>query len=529
MKKILYSVLGLGCLLATSCNMDLEPVGTIPDTEAIRDANDCFSFRNGFYNRLRSLSTGGYISYTEIQMDNFIGLISNGNVLGPINNGIILSGDSDIESIWGGLYSGVADVNFFFEKAEAIINDLADNPESVQDVQDIKRYIAESHFMRAYFYYWLLDHFCPAYTNANKGEKVGLPIVTVYNPTAKKDGYPDRSTLDETYKFIEDELELAYNGLLEWESLENVEVDGETINHKEAVTPMSPYLCTWTVRALQARLALLKGDNKAAAKYAKDVIDSGVYKLATRVDYKSMWTNDQSKEIIFRPLSTTSELGIASTGGAWISSNDYGASYIPVPYVALQGPTGLYEDGDVRYTTFIGSRNLQVEGALVKAPVFIKYPGNPSLNTVSGTNSLLNMAKPFRLSEMYLILAEASMEDGDETTANDCLRTLSKNRYASTHVYTDQSGEALRTLVRKERLRELIGEGFRMSDLRRWQQGFNRSDVNYTNYAGAGEVTTVAGRTVVYQDDDYRYTWPIPSAEIQVNPHLAGQQNRGYN
>ena len=54
MKKFLYAVaVGLGSLLATSCNMDLEPVGSITDDQALLNATDCFRFRNGFYNRVR--------------------------------------------------------------------------------------------------------------------------------------------------------------------------------------------------------------------------------------------------------------------------------------------------------------------------------------------------------------------------------------------------------------------------------------------------------------------------------------------
>ena len=36
------------------------------------------------------------------------------------------------------------------------------------------------------------------------------------------------------------------------------------------------------------------------------------------------------------------------------------------------------------------------------------------------------------------------------------------------------------------------------------------------------------GRALKYTANDYRLTWPIPKAEIDANPHLAGQQNPGY-
>jgi len=504
--------------------MDTEPVGSIPDEEAMLSANDAFRFRNGFYNNLRALSTGGYIYLTELQMDNFIGIISNGNVNGPINNGVILSGDSDMESIWGGLYGAIANINYFFTHVQTMIDSGVLT--EVEDQQSVNRYVAEAHFMRAYFYYWLLDHYCPAYSDETKDQLLGLPLVTNYNPTASKDGYPGRSTLAETYKFIEDDLKEALDGLLEWEAIPD-DPDSE-IKHAEALTPRANYVGSWVVKALQARVALLKRDYRTAATLAKEVIDCGIYTLANARNYDSMWTKDDSNELMLRPLSTTGELGISSTGGGWIGTTTYTAYYLPVPYVVLQGELGLYRDNDARYTAFFKKRKIQVEGKLVEVPAFVKYPGNSALDEVAGTNSLLNMAKPFRLSEMYLIAAEASYESGDEATANKMLENIRKNRYTRATTYPGYSGTALRDEIRLERNRELIGEGFRMSDLRRWGLGFSRTDVNYTNYPQAGAITTVAGARVTYQPNDYRYTWPIPAAEIQVNPQLAGQQNPGY-
>ena len=517
MKKILYTFLGLGAMLATSCSMDLEPVGTILESNAVTGIKDCEMFRNGFYGQMRTLASGSYIYNTSIQMDDFIGTIINGNRLGTLNNGTILSNDGGIESNWGGLYGGIASVNFFLDRTKDLTFD------SAEDQQAYDRYVAEARFTRAYFYWWLLDHFCPAYTDANKDQLLGLAIVDKYNPTSDKSTYPGRSSIAATYKFIEDDLEGAYTGLKKYE-------DALTTTERAAlVKPMAEYVCSWTVRALQSRLALLKGDYKTARDYAEEVIASNVYTLSTRDKYAAMWTSDTNSEIIFRPISTNQELGLGSTGTAWIAASSYLADYIPVPYVATSGTsteTSLYQRLDIRYTTFIGERTLLVDGTFVKAPAFVKYPGNPALQQTS-MNNLLNMPKPFRLSELYLISAEASYMLSDFGQANTRLDDLRKNRI-SRYTTTTYAGEKLRDEIRLERRRELIGEGFRMSDLRRWKVGFNRADVNYLAYPQAGDITVAAGRSVVYQPDDHRYVWPIPSAELQVNPQMAGQQNPGY-
>lgn len=517
MKKILISLLCLGGLLLTSCDMDHMPAGQITDEEALQSAQDCYNFRNNFYANLRALSTGGYISYTEMQMDQFLGTTINGNRLGEINNGVILSSNSDITSIFGGLYAGIATCNFFLERAVPV---REKEELTVEDQQNIDRYIAECYFTRAFFYYWLLDHFCPAYNDVNKDRLLGLPLVTKFEPTAKKGGYPSRSTLAETYKFIEDDLARAYDGLKAFEESDNEEAG-------KALKQESPFLNTYIVRCLQARLALLKGDWANAEKYAQEVYGSNRYPLNGRRSYSSIWTDDTGTEVIFRPSSTAQQLGISSTGMAWYGgTGEYTADYVPVGTLATPDlPTSLYTSNDIRYTTFVGQRQLLIDGAFVKAPIFTKYPGNDAL--ILGNPNLMNMPKVFRTSEMVLIIAEAAYRQGKEDVANSMLNELRSKRISS-YTNTNYSGDELFSEIKKERLRELIGEGFRMSDLRRWGDGFAVRDHNYPTYPGLEENLVDAGKKVFYLPGDYRMTWPIPADELNVNPHMQGQQNPGY-
>ncbi|MDE6757553.1 MAG: RagB/SusD family nutrient uptake outer membrane protein, partial [Muribaculaceae bacterium] len=155
-----------------------------------------------------------------------------------------------------------------------------------------------------------------------------------------------------------------------------------------------------------------------------------------------------------------------------------------------------------------------------------KFPGHPALKHPPGTVNLMNRPKAFRLSELYLILAEAAANNNDATTANAALNTLRSNRIEN-YVEASYSGQNLINEIRAERTKELIGEGFRMSDLRRWNQGFSR-DYSHPENPAIEDILVPTGALVVYQPGDYRYTWPIPSAEISVNPQLKGQQNPGY-
>lgn len=508
MKKIYLALTFVAGSLLSSCNMDLAPVGSLDEENAIETVTDLMKARNGIYENLRSMATGGYLYYSDIQMDQFMGITINGNQNGIFAHGNIYSNNSSIEGVWGNCYAYIANANYLLGKAGNVI----DNPDlDEEDLLEANRYVAETKFARAYYYAYLLDKFCDYYTTARANEPAkGLPLTTVFNPTADIATYPGRSTMAETYKLIDQDLEEAYAGLKAYE---------EGAEYK--VIPMSPYVNSSIVLALQARLALLRSDWDTAVAKAKEIIDSKIYTLATTSNYASMWSNDESNEIIFRPVSTNTELGISSTGGAYIDAQADKAYYVPTYSTYSQYDSRK----DVRFKAFFQTRGLTASGMQYQAYCFNKFPGNSALNTGS-TNALLNMGKPFRLSEIYLILAEAAMESGDEATANDALNTLRKNRITS-YFNKTYTGTDLRQEIRSERTKELIGEGFRMSDLRRWGLGFTR-DSSYPANPSLTEIFVTVDTQVEYIPGDHRYVWPIPNTEMENNPQLKGQQNPGY-
>ena len=164
MKKIFLSILLAGSLF-TSCDMDLNEPGKITDNESIQTVDDCLAYRNGLYSSFRALTSGSYIYDTELEMDQFLGMFANGNRGLAMSNASINSSTSDIGDIFSGSYSTMKNVNFLIEHGNTIYNSL--DPES-DDAIDLARYLAEAHFFRAYFYYYLYDHFCPAYDPAKE-------------------------------------------------------------------------------------------------------------------------------------------------------------------------------------------------------------------------------------------------------------------------------------------------------------------------------------------------------------------------
>lgn len=514
MKKISFALFMLLGLTVVSCDMDKEPYGSLVEENALQSMNDVHRFRNSLYSNLRSMTLGSWLVTSDIQMDEFHGVINNGNRYGIISNGIFTSSSDEVTGFWGGCYGVIASANYLINKIE----DLKTNEEfEGEDNQtELARYQAEAYFVRAFAYFFLVDHYCLPYNKENGSTPhLGLPIVTKYNPTGDISVYPDRSTLDETYALIESDLEKAYDGLKAYEEGDDTEL-----------APMAAYLSSYTVEAMQARVALVKGDFDTAYEKSTDVINSGIYELADIDNYADMWTEDNSKEILFRPFQSNTELSSA-TGANFLNRDEKHADYIPTFDILAS-----YVEDDCRFDAFFTNWSLDIEGSDYRAWVFCKYPGNVALRT-SQDNNFANMGKPFRLAEQYLIAAEAAAckTNPDIAAGGQYLITLQMHRIDEFDVNGGNGGynnaTTLMNDIKAERLKELIGEGFRMSDLRRWHQGFSRNP-NHAENASLNSVIVAAGAALTYEADDYRFTWPIPKDELDANPNIKDQQNPGY-
>lgn len=515
MKKILFSVLAAGMML-TSCNMDLDQPGTTLASESVQNVEDVAKFRNNLYNQLRALTSGSYVVGTDMQSDQFVGLRGNGGRGSTWTQSNINPSTSEISGPYSGCYGAISTCNFLLQKAEELVN-AGGVPES--EMATLDRYLGETYFMRAYFYYYLFDHYCQAYTDDKATlPGLGLQLVDKYDPTIPNSEYPGRSTLAATVKRINDDLNTAYTLLERYEQTD-----------LQYVVPNSPYLSTYVIKALQARMALLTRDWDTAIQRANEVINSGVYALTPYNEYEAMWTSDQGVELLFVPFGDSSE---ASSINSFFEPFNYANAFPSrVNCVPTANIVFMYDDAvDIRFSSFFAANTMSIEAQNTFAFIFYKYPGNPALRENANQNNFKNKPKPFRLSEMYLILAEASYEKNLTTDANNALKAVRSARILG-YNHTDLSGTELRDAIRDERAKEFVGEGFRFSDLRRWNLGFQRDPYYGQFIPGTVDVATLfnnADLQTIFTPGDYRYTWPIPRNEFEVCPAMAGQQNPGY-
>lgn len=517
MKKLIYMTVA-ALMTFSSCDMDLEPQGAIPDTEALVTMVDYESFNTGLNAMMRSVTSGDYVVLSDIQLDDFNAIIGNGNRRMDFYNGQMMPSTGEIASIYAGYYSVISQTNFFLQNS---VNRLTDKtlltlPESEAF---LKRYIGQAYFFRAYCYSGLADKFCQSYKNCSDRDKegTGLSLQLVYAPTADNSTYPGRSSLTATYQQIVSDLENAINYISAYETATNDEpvADGLYVNSDAA-------------KALLARVYLNMGKDSDAAKLAKELIDSKRYQLITnKKAFHEMWFKDSGSEIIWKVGANYTYHG-SPTGDAFCN-NDQNPDYVP-----NNAAVYLFDENDVRwYAWFDNDDNankaakqklITNSGGSASMFLFAKYPGNPTLQPAGASGSnFINMGKPLRIGEVYLIAAEANANMGNDQIARDYLSTIERFRSAGGNI-SKLEGSALMEEIYNERHRELMGEGLRQADLKRWNVGFTRSDA----FDGLNNVTISINRNMQYGAGDSRLTWPIPQHEIDSNPQIANQQNPGY-
>ena len=232
------------------------------------------------------------------------------------------------------------------------------------------------------------------------------------------------------------------------------------------------------------------------------VIDSKYY-----TDYQVMWMRDASDEVIWKiGMSSTSYGG--ALGKELLSYNN--STYNP-RYHFAEAILDLYDENDKRASIFC-TPTKDVNGDEVY--LITKYPGNTDLDG-GDIPRFVNMPKPLRLSEVYLVRAEAYYWLNDDENSQKDLSSVMRKRisgFGSLGV----SGDDLLKEIKNERARELYLEGFRLSDLKRWHDPIKRQKQLYSLQGPYNNEMEVK-----YTDAKYRFTtWPIPKHEIEATNGL---------
>lgn len=508
MKNILKNIFLGGALVAivASCDMEPRPTTAIVIDEGkpiFTSASDITSFRNGVLASYRSLQYGVFTQSTEVMCDGFNALTSYGNNYGSIHrtDDTFTTSDSYAESMWASHYSAIKNYNIAIEQCDLILDSESEyyNEKLAPYAQLLK---GTAQFCRASSYLMLVRHFGPDYNPDTAYDKPGVPLVLKFDINEK----PARASVGTVYEQIYTDLESA-------ELLLTGKVKpGE---------PRSADITIDAIYALYARYYLDIEEYEDAADMADLVIESGRYTLSrTPAEMNAEFNLDSGTEPIIQLYASMSEGVVGNTIYTQVSRDSKGKYFQPY-YIPSQKLIDAYSQNDLRLRSWFSSNLYPIfaNGERYKnIYTFIKYLGNEDLTTGSMETGA-HAAKPLMISEMYLISAEAQLMDENIIAAKQSLNALQTARGA-------EATSATLDNIKKEWFKETVGEGLRLSCLKRWGEGFDGRPAQQAavtaNIVNTGEYFDE--RTI--EPDSHVLLWPIPSYERKLNSNLI--QNPGY-
>ena len=505
MKKI-FNILATAVALVSiaSCNLDLKPEGSIvydPDN-LISFASDLQGLEADVLAQLRGLEYGIYDEASDVMVDYFNATIDYGNNLGSIHrtDNTFTAGDYDSEDNWQNMFYAIKNFNIVIDgcTVDALPEDLKADAEMVALAHQAR---GEAYFARAYVYLHMARIFGKPVATASDSD-LAVPVVLHYDQNAM----PARATVSEVYEQIKADLDSAY-ALLK-------NVPGAARAERPTVD---------AVNALYARYYLDKADYANAAAKAVEVINTGNYALADdAATFAAEFNDDNGTEPILQFYASLAEGGSARHEyicPTETADNTYGPYYQPY-FLPCKTLVEAYEASDLRLANWfsINQNYTELNGSFMNDQfyVFLKYPGNMAL-TSGNVHTTAHAVKPLLISEMYLIAAEAYALSGSTGDAATQLNVLQAKRGA-----TPTSGAIAN--VKAEWYKETVGEGLRMSCLKRWGEGFSGRPAQAGAVGFLMSGPDYEGKSM--PASDYHWQWPVPTYEIQVNPNLV--QNEGY-
>ena len=498
MKNIYNGILRMSAVIAVllGLNSCLEklPGDYILEEEAMQTLSDAEQTLTGIYTAYMSSALySGYLTLLpDIQTDLVYAVQGNSNQYGTHWLWDIRSTNSEIESVYAALYRVIGRCNFYLDQVEKLRSSLTDD----QEIQYLDYYTGEVYCARALAYSELIKCFCKAYDPATADSDLGVVLADSYfneKPAV-------RASLKASYEFV-------IADLIKAQELLDEENDGYD----------APYFTNAAAHAIHARTALYMQDWDEAIRHATVLIESDSFALASAKNYVTssqtyldyLWTNDSSYENIWRIGYTTTSFGGAQ-GSVFLNfTTDY--YYYYPDYVPAKWVLDLYGSGDGRYNAYFTQLQTGYAHQLTW-PLLVKYYGNEGL--MSNMIYHVNMPKPLRLAEQYLIRAEAYCRKGNYNGASADLTALAQARHTSGATFNVNASNWQQS-ISDERVRELYMEGFRLQDLKRWNQGFERTPQSQTQSEGSS-LKIEAGNPL--------FVWPIPNHEL-VSPGSQIQPN----
>lgn len=352
--------------------------------------------------------------------------------------------DGTMNSNWGALYKTIYNANNVIEGVSA---------STTLNAGKSRQWIAEAKFLRAYCYFYL----------TNLWGDVPLVLTTNVDVSALL----PQSSQEAVYAQITLDLTDAAKDL----PADYANYRGERIRATK-----------WAAETLLARVNLYLGKWSDAATHASAVInEAGTYKITIGLsNTNSPFVANNEESILQIPYYNTNFTyegsSVFTTGGTFL----------------LRKGNALFETGDDRKTKWTID--------IIRGGVFLGIAPNKYKNNFGSSPS--ERSTVLRLSELYLIRAEARVRSNDITGAQEDINVIRNRALVGNTTLTEPN--QLLDLIALERQREFFAEnGHRWLDLKR---------------TGKLNETLSVLSDKIWKSTDRLY--PIPEPALRSNPFL---------
>ncbi len=481
--NIIFSALLL--LGFTSCKkefLDVTPTNSGDAATAIQTAADAKVMINGLMSKMTSSSYYGrnLILYGDVKGGDLT-IISQGRGLDALYTFNQSKSSNNFSTFWNQIYHNLLQANNIITS----INRL----QSAGTTENFDTYKGQALTARALMYFDLVRLYGKPYTMDKSS--YGVPNIT---EPLDASAQPLRATVEENYTQILKDLKEA-----------------EPLLPK---TKTNGYLNYYANKAIQARVYLTMANYTQALTAAQEIINSNVYKLYTNAEWVGSWKTQFGSESIFE-LGIFPNEGDLTTGSLsfYLRRKGHGATtalgwFLASDYFLKR----LEQDmNDVRWGVMSYD-----EFSTARLGASYKYSGSTALEGDGKSTPTAVNIKVIRLSEIYLIAAEAAL-NSDKTLAANYLNQIRKR---SPNLAPATAATITLNMIMDERSKELFTEGQRFFDMLRLNL-----PITFNDEFGAIAVTA---RPKTIDRSFPKTILPIPQDEINANPGLEAQQNPGY-
>lgn len=303
----------------------------------------------------------------------------------------------------------------------------------------LRHVMGETHFLRATYYYMLVNLYGKPYAPQTAASTPGVPIKLSAKVEDKE--FP-RASVAKVYQQILADLDEAEKDLSDVTQPENIYHVGLD-----------------AVYIFRSRVAMYMQDWNQAADYASKALQQNNY-----LQTVAGWTSNTEY-----PISSSNKEVVFSNGASCFGNlvfaypqrktNAWSDPYSPA-FEVSDHLVSLFSANDGRRKAYITNEDDMNYHRWSYHKINNSYKHLGVYNTVSDVFSL-------RTAEAYLNLAEADAELGKDAEACQYLNKLRNSRIQD-NTSVSLSGKELITFIREERERELCFEGHRWFDLRRY-------------------------------------------------------------